>query len=315
MKRIFTLLTTFLWLSVSYAQQRDTTIPPFQKEPPIVLTEDEGTVNVDPLRLAGSVAVVGGSIAAVHIIQYNSWWKDQRGDFHLYDDPDYKQNFDKFGHAFGGYYTSFFFDEAYSWAGFNKTQSVLLGAASSLLFEFYVEVEDGFARDWGFSQGDMKANMAGTAFYVVRNTIPFMKNFNYKWTYIPSGQDPDIPNQDVNPIDDYQGQSYWITANIDGLLPRSMKGVVPDWLNLAFGVGGYSLDADTVPGDDPFKERKIAYFVGLDYDMEKIIPESNIGILNFLRRALNYWHFPAPAYRITPEPRFFILFPFKMSIG
>lgn len=306
------------------AHAQDTSLAvmqPFTKQQPTVDTTlfQNDDLNLDPLRLSASLSVVGASVAAVHILQYNSWWKDQRGDFHLYDDPDYKKNFDKLGHAFGGYYSAFFFDEAYTWAGFNKSQSVLLGAASSLIFEMYVEIEDGFARDWGFSQGDMKADILGSLFYIVRNQVPFMNNFNYKWTYFPSQQllnnAPDIPGQTLNPIDDYGGQSYWFTANINGLLPKSMQGVVPEWLNLAVGVGGYSLDAATVEGNDPFEERKLAYYIGLDYDMEKIIPESSIGILNFIRRGLNYWHFPAPAFRITPDPRFFILFPFKMTIG
>ncbi len=313
-------LAILLLLIVASANAQEDTVAPMpqiSKQQPVAdtLVLRQSTMDIDPGRLAASLAVVGSSIAGVHLIQYNSWWKDQRGDFHLYDDPDYEKNFDKVGHAFGGYVTSFFFDEAYSWAGFSKEQSVFLGAASSLLFELYVEIEDGFARDWGFSQGDMKANMAGSAFYVIRNTIPIMKNFDYKWSYIPTPKNPDPNAHQVNIIDDYQGQSYWVTANINGLLPRSMQGVVPEWLNLAFGVGGYSLDAPTVPGDDPYKDRKVAYYIGIDYDMEKIIPESSIGFLNFIRRGMKYIHFPAPAFRISPEPRFFILFPFKMSIG
>jgi hypothetical protein len=317
LKSIVVILLLLITASANAQEDSVALMPAFTKQQAtadtLILREND--MDIDPGRLAASIAVVGSSIVGVHIIQYNSWWKDQRTDFHLYDDPDYEKNFDKFGHAFGGYVTSFFFDEAYTWAGFNKQQSVLLGAASSLLFELYVEIEDGHARDWGFSQGDMKANMAGSAFYVLRNTIPFMKNFDYKWSYIPAPKNSDPNAHEVNIIDDYQGQSYWVTANINGLLPRSMQGVVPEWLNLAFGVGGYSLDAPTVPGDDPYKDRKIAYFIGIDYDMEKIIPESSIGFLNFIRRGLKYIHFPAPAYRITPEPRFFILFPFKMSIG
>jgi len=259
-----------LLLTVSAKAQEDSValMPAFTKQQIVAdtLVLGKSDMDIDPGRLAASIAIVSGSIIGVHIIQYNSWWKDQRGDFHLYDDPDYEKNFDKYGHTFGGYVGSFFFDEAYSWAGFNKDQSVLLGAASSLLFELYVEIEDGFAHDWGFSQGDLKADMAGAAFYVARNTIPFMKNFDYKWCYIPAPKNSDPNAHDVNIIDDYQGQSYWVTANINGLLPRSMQGVVPEWLNLAFGVGGYSLDAPTVPGDDPYKDRKLEYCIGIDYE-------------------------------------------------
>jgi hypothetical protein len=286
---------------------------------PIEFKADEP--KIDGLKFATSVAVLGTAIVGVHLIQYNSWWKDQRGPFHVYNDPDYKANFDKFGHAFGAYYTAHFFNEAYSWSGFDSSQSTLLAATSAALFELYVEVEDGFATSWGFSPGDAKADIAGATFYVVRNAIPLMRNFNYKWTYWPSQQyleqRPDIQGQSQNFIEDYAGQSYWITANIDGLLPRSAKGIIPSWLNLAFGVGSWSLDAaiDTTAGAKPFDKRKKAYYISVDYDIDKIIPESDIGILNFIRRAFGYWHFPAPALMISPEVKFYVLFPFRMTIG
>ncbi len=269
--------------------------------------------DIDWNRFAISTGILGAAIGGIHLLQYNSWWKDQRGPFHIVDDQDYKANFDKYGHGFGAYYASHFFREAYTWSGFDDGQAVLLGAASACLWEFYVEIEDGFATSWGFSPSDAVADIVGSAFYVARNRIPFLRNFQYKWTYFPSNQlledRPDIPGQGLNPIDDYGGQYYWGVANINGLLPKSWQGVVPDWLGLAFGVGGDNLDAED------WSQRKLAYYIALDYDLSKVIPESNIGILNFIRRALEYWHFPAPAFRIQPDPRFFILFPFRMSIG
>lgn len=274
--------------------------------------EDRGfTVreDIDWNRFAISTGILGAAIGGIHILQYNSWWKDQRGPFHIYDDQDYKVNFDKYGHGFGAYYASHFFREAFTWSGFDDGQAVLLGAVSACLWEFYVEIEDGFAKTWGFSPSDALADIAGSAFYVARNRVPFLRNFQYKWTYFPSEQLLNNHPDTRNPIDDYSGQYYWMVANINGLLPKSWQGVVPDWLGLAFGVGGDNLDALD------WSQRKLAYYIALDYDLSKVIPESKFGILNFIRRALEYWHFPAPAFRIQPDPRFFILFPFRMSIG
>lgn len=284
-------------------------------EPPEVNLRSE----IDWNRFGIAAGVLSSSIVGIHIIQYNSWWKDQRGPFHIVYDADYKANFDKIGHGFASYYAAHFFREAYAWSGFGDGQATLLGAVSASLFEFYVEIEDGFARQWGFSPGDAIANIAGSAFFVLRNRVPIMQNFQYKWSYFPSKQlldnRPDIPGQGLNPIDDYGGQYYWGVANINGLLPKRWQGAVPDWLGLAFGVGGDNLDAKEVPGPKPFANRKLAFYIGLDYDLAKLIPESDIGILNFIRRALEYWHFPAPAFRLRPDPRFFILFPLRMSIG
>jgi hypothetical protein len=277
-----------------------------------------GQADIDWNRFAGATGGLAAAITALHIYQANAWWSDQRTDFHVFDDPDYKDNIDKFGHTFGGYYSAHFFDEAFTWSGFNPLQSAALGATCAALWELYIEVEDGFARDWGFSHGDAIADLTGAGFYFLRKQIPYLDNVKYKWMYWPSKQllesRPDIPNQTQTFIEDYAGQSYWISLNVNGILPDVAKPYWPEWLNLAVGVADYSLDApaDPIRG---FADRKKSWLIALDYDLGKLIPESDYRILNFIRRALDYWHFPAPAMRITPDPRFFILFPFRMSIG
>jgi hypothetical protein len=272
-------------------------------------------------RALGAGIGLGAAITALHIYQYNSWWKNQRVPFHVIEDPSYQANFDKAGHIFGAYYSSHFFDEAFTWTGMDSATSTLFGALCGAIWEYYVEIEDGFAASWGFSRGDAKSDLIGATFFLVRNRIPFMRNFNYKWFYIPTDKllknQPDIPGQSVNFIEDYGGQSYYLTMDIHGMLPESMKPYWPSWLNLALGAGGYNINSVNLDWrlGDAFIYRKVAWYISLDYDMEKLIPESSIPFLNFIRRGLNYWHFPAPAYRFTPNPRFYILFPFQMSIG
>lgn len=272
-----------------------------------------GRDQIDWARFSIATGSLAAAVTALHIYQANAWWADQRGAFHMVDDPTYKDNFDKAGHAFGAYYSAHFFQEAYRWSGFNELQSAALGATSAALWELYIEIEDGFARDWGFSRGDAIADVAGAAFYFLRHEVPFMEGFRYKWMYFPSEQmlnnRPDIPGQTVTFIEDYAGQSYWLSYRVESALPESVKPYWPDWLNLAVGVADYSL------GNPDLSNRKKGWFIALDYDLGSLIPESDSPFLNFIRRSLDYWHFPAPALRISPEPRFFVLFPLKMSIG
>ncbi|HET6511435.1 MAG TPA: DUF2279 domain-containing protein [Candidatus Kapabacteria bacterium] len=272
-----------------------------------------GQSEIDWNRFAIATGGLTAVVAGLHIYQANAWWSDQRGDFHVFNDAEYKDDFDKFGHAFGGYYSAHFFDEAFTWSGFNELQSAALGATCAALWELYIEIEDGFARDWGFSHGDAIADLVGAGFYFARKQVPYLDNVKYKWMYWPSKQmlenRPDIPGQTLTFIEDYAGQSFWVSLNVNGLLPEAADPYWPDWLNLAVGVADYSLGAPT------FEERKKAWMISLDYDLGKVIPESDSPILNFIRRGLDYWHFPAPAMRISPDPRFFILFPFRMSIG
>ncbi len=287
------------------------TAPATQERPSAFQTSAQ---EIDWGKFAITTGILAASITGLHILQYNSWWANQRGNFHIEDDPGYEHNYDKYGHFFGGYYTSHFFQEAFSWTDMDSSQSVILGGICGAMYEFYVEIEDGYARDWGFSPGDAKADIAGAAFFILRNRFDFLRNFQYKWFYYPSGETPYIKDQTLNPLDDYGGQSYWLTVDIHRMLPISAKKYWPDWLNLAVGVSRLFNVADTL-STDPYSQRKTAYYIGLDFDMEKLIPESSIGILNFIRRGLSYWRLPAPAYRIYPDPRFFILFPLRMTIG
>ena len=270
------------------------------------------------------IAISGGgllaAIAALHVYQLNAWWANDRAPFHVIEDPDYQADFDKAGHMFGAYYSSHFFDEAYTWAGMDSAQSTLLAAFSGALWEFYVEIEDGFAGQWGFSRGDAKSDIAGATFFLLRNRIPFMRNFEYKWSYFPSTKylqnRPDIPGQKLNFIEDYGGQSYWLSMNIHGMLPENLKQYWPAWLNLTVGCAGGFLDAlDTANPSHIFDLRHKAWLISVDYDFSKLFPESDNGIWNFIKRGFDYWHFPAPAYRFYPDHKFFILFPFQMTIG
>ena len=267
------------------------------------------------------VAIAGGGLAAgvtaLHIYQANAWWSNNRAPFHVIEDDAYQAEFDKVGHSFGGYYSSFFFDEAYRWAGLDSAQSALLGAFSGALWEFYIESEDGFAHDWGFSRGDAKADIAGAAFYLLNQRVPFLRDFRVKWFYTPTNKvtegKTDIPGHQPTIIEDYGGQTYYLRADVHHMLPESAKPYWPKWLNLAFGVSGYNINAHYPDGSDNFKDRQKAYYLSLDYDMDKIIPESSIGSINFVRRALGYWHFPAPALRVYPNPKFFLIFPVSIS--
>ncbi len=321
MKKLLLLIGYIFLTSCLQAQERT----PLLDSLPKVITgqQNQSSTSLAPLQVDWTkfgiaTGILAASAVGLHILQYNSWWAKDRQPFHVYDDPVYKANFDKFGHIFGAYYASHFFKEAYQWSGLDSARSDLIASLSGAIYEFYVEIEDGYGKDWGFSPGDATADILGATFFLLRNRIDFLRNFQYKWFYFPSQQilkgNADIPGQSLNPIDDYGGQSYWVTVDINRMLPESAKRYWPSWLMLAFGMGGYNIGNESTSTDiNPEVKPQIAYYLSIDYDLEKVIPESSIGVINFLRRGLSYWHFPTPAYRITPDPRFFVLFPLRMT--
>ncbi len=240
--------------------------------------------------------VLGATVVGLHIYQRNAWWQDQRTSFHFQDDPDYALNVDKAGHFFGGAFGSFLGQKSLEWSGASRETAVWGGFAMGALFELYVEFEDGYARDWGFSPGDAYADVIGAAWPVVQHYVPAASHLQPKFSYFPSKSYRDGIHKG-NAIDDYEGQTYWMGVHVHGLLPRSWQGYWPEWLGLAVGVSVRNMphfDQEHTTAT----ERNL--IIALDYDMTKIIPGDS-WLLNALKEALNYIHFPAPAIRISPN--------------
>ncbi len=250
----------------------------------------------------GRVAIVGTALAAtvtaIHIYQRNAWWSDNRCDFHFIEDPDYALNIDKAGHFYGGALSSFIGQKSMEWSGFSRTASVWGGFAIGALFELYVEVEDGYGCDWGFSRGDAYADLAGAAWPVLQYYVPTFQHFQPKYSYWPSDEYLNGIHHG-NAIDDYNGQTYWMGVHVHGLLPKTWQDYWPSWLGFAVGLG-----VRNVGSENPL-ERHI--YISLDYDFTEILPGDS-WFLYTLKQALNFIHFPAPAIRISPSGVFYVLY-------
>ena len=100
-----------------------------------------------------------------------------------------------------------------------------------------------------------------------------------------------------NVLKDYNGQTYWLSVNVNSFLDSKSK--FPKWLNFAFGYGADGmLGARTNPTyykDKllPVYERGRQYYVSADIDLSKIRSKSA-----FLKAVLNIVGFvkiPMPA--------------------
>jgi hypothetical protein len=247
---------------------------------------------VNTTRLAfvagGAVVIMG----AVHVYQTNGWWKNNRRSFHFREDYQYALHVDKIGHFYAANLFTFLLNKAFIWANYDEPSSLYLGAGLSTLLQTYVELEDGFST-WGFDRVDFAADVAGAWYPVAQYHLPALRNFNLKFSYIPSKNinAPGVfPGQKHLLMDDYEGQTFWLSVNVDALLPGPIEPYWPDFLDAAVGYGARNLLMGS-----PYHE----VFIALDYDMTKIIPRST-GFLRALGDALNFVHFPAPAVRISP---------------
>jgi len=254
---------------------------------------DSSEINTTRLAIIGGTLAVG--VTTIHVYQANGWWKYNAAAFHFQEDLTYGLWVDKLGHFYAANVLTFMFSRSLQWANFSERSSLWWGFAGSALFQTYVEVEDGF-HTWGFDRVDFAFDIAGAFYPLVQHYVPALQDFNFKFSYHPS----DLLN---NPggvgfrgqkhlmMDDYEGQTIWLSFRMNNILPSSVEPYWPDWLCLAVGYG-----ARDVATPDPYP----VVFLALDYDVSRIIPD-HTSFLKLLGEALNFIHFPAPAVRITPS--------------
>lgn len=253
------------------------------------------TSGINPVRFGIVTGTVAATIAVIHIYQTNGWWQGNRAPFHFQEDLQYGRSVDKLGHFYGGTVMAFILRKSYRWAGFSDEASLYWGSAGSLLFQTYVEIEDGFST-WGFDRVDFASDVAGAVWPIAQFHSPFLRNFDFKFSYHPS---PELDNpggsgfkgQKHILFDDYEGQTIWLSMKMHNLLPEGINTYWPEFLNLAVGYG-----ARDVLSSKPYS----VFFLAFDLDMTKVIPD-NTPFLKLLGEALNFIKVPMPAVQISPR--------------
>jgi hypothetical protein len=260
-------------------------------------------VKIDPLRTEIDypvLALVGGTAlavgTAVHFYQANAWWKDQRTSFKFQNDPAYALGLDKIGHFYGAYLLSHFFSAGFEAANIQAEQSALYGSLAALAFQIYVEIQDGFGAQWGFSTVDAAADMLGAAYAVGQYYVPYLKNFQPRFSYLPSEKFKSGQHKDGNIFDDYEGQKFWLSVRMKEVMPRTISRYWPSFLMLSFGIGVRNLDGSGGGQRE--------YYIGFDFDAETIPLHGKFW--QFVKNTLNYFHFPMPGVRISPDSVFLV---------
>lgn len=270
---------------------------------------------IQPIPTALLGAGYLGLFIGLHQVQANAWWSDQRGEFHVVEDWEYANGLDKFGHFYGGYINSTLFQGLLTECGFSYEASVWTGAAMGLAYQTYVEIEDGFATEWGFSPSDAASNFLGAGFTVAQYYVPWLQNITPRWSYVPvtwtGGQQ--ITTRPTTFIDDYNSTTFWFSFNIDNMLPSSAAEHWPDWLTVDVGYGIY--DYGQVDSNNIYVGGRPRFMIGLNYNWMKIIPPLP-GFLNYVRSFLNYIHMPGPTLEVGSDgTKFRIFYPFTITIG
>ncbi|MCS7230181.1 MAG: DUF2279 domain-containing protein [Candidatus Kryptonium sp.] len=277
--RFFVLIfTLFFILNLSFAGSSD----------------DSSKVNL--YRLGIVLGVTGAILTIAHIQQYNSWWKGELTSFHFRDDLNQVLNADKFGHAYFSFLVSDLLGRSLCWAGVEKNLSLIFGGVGSLLFQTYVEIEDGFRPKLGFSISDQISNIIGAFLPYARENFEFLKSVNFKISVFPSEKFKSGAHRFI--IDDYESLYFWLCFDVSKILNVDVfKTWFIDIIDIAVG---YSVKQINWDGSG---KREI--FLGFDYDLTKI--PIKMHLFKQIINLLNYYRLPAPSVRIVPRFRFYLI--------
>jgi len=250
---------------------------------------------VDPLKMTILGVAAAGVFTGFHIYYSNTWWKDQRDYFKYAADGYYARNMDKASHIFTANFFTVATATAYEWAGVSPDKAMLYGAITSMVYETYIEINDGFAPIWGFDWGDVGANIVGAVYPFLQNEVKPLENINFKWSFHPDWLKKKASAGD-DLLDDYTNMTFWMSVNPMLVLPKSVTNAkfYPKFLAIAIGMG---LQNASHTGGSKFAETK--WILSLDWDVNKL--PGNSDFMKKLKKILNFYHFPAPAVRISPS--------------
>lgn len=248
-----------------------------------------------------SIVALSGAYATTLIAGYSMWWRDGNRSFSFFSPGKGEgwlgdrssMGIDKIGH----FYTSYFFyrlsKNLLEWGGYPESNSKEIAALLSFGLGVIVEVGDGFSK-YGFDYQDLTFNTMGVGYAYLQDVFPLLKNFNFKWSYIPTHNFHFPPNLTST----YEAHIYWLTADIHNLLGNSEINIWPKFLQA--GVG-FSVS-------DDYKRREFIF--GFDFNLKEIFTTQNKD-WDLIINTANMLHFPAPGIKYSkgrkPEYRLFIL--------
>lgn len=204
--------------------------------------------------IGAEAAIITGIMSSLYVSWYSG---SETGGFHFYDDNGEWLLMDKLGHANSCYNFANIGYEALTMTGMDEKHSILYGAPLGITIMSIVEIFDGLSSDWGFSWGDMGANVFGTGLFMAQQALWHEQRIAMKYSYHNSG----CSKYDVrNPVtmerdyimgkdwldrlyEDYSGITVWLACDVKSLFMKDTSRY-PSWLGWAIGYGAEGMTGE-----------------------------------------------------------------------
>ena len=249
-----------------------------------------------------TVITVGGIGYGATILGLSQlWYKEQGlGSFRFFNDNAEWNQVDKVGHFFSTYHFSRLGNQVLTWANIEQRKAAFWGSVIGTGLLLPIEILDGFSPEFGFSYGDMIANVAGSGFFLAQELIWGEQRVKPKYSFHQTSLaevKPDLlgANLPEQLFKDYNGQTYWLSFDIEKFTRNSG---FPKWLNLAVGYGAHDMIRarefqNEAEGFSSFRQ----WYFGLDFDLTSI--RTNKKWLKTALFILDIIKLPAPALEFS----------------
>jgi uncharacterized protein YfiM (DUF2279 family) len=263
----------------------------------------QDTLNVKRLKTVVATEAVVYSVSMIGL--YQLWYKNEpTSPFHLFNDNQQWLYMDKIGHTMTSYYVGKVGYEALSWSGVTEKKAIWYGGTLGLAFLTSVEVFDGYSSGWGFSTGDMAANVLGSGLFIGQQLGWKEQRVLLKYSFYPTdyaAKRPNMLGENLlqQSLKDYNGQTYWLSVNVASFLNDETR--FPKWLNVAVGYGADGMlggrNNEFVSDNQYFDysniKRQKQFYLSLDVDLTRIKTKNQF--LSAVFNTFGFIKFPFPA--------------------
>lgn len=261
-------------------------------------------------RALAMAGIHGGLYGGSLLLLNQVWYADYaRGKFRTFNDFPEWQQVDKVGHTWSAYQLSRASFTGWRWVGLPEKKQVLLAGLSGFAFLTVIEILDGFSEEWGWSWSDFGANIAGSGLFIGQQLGWKEQRISFKFSFhrmqypeaMLNKRSDDLYGASLpeRMLKDYNGQTYWLSANLKSFLPETK---LPGWLNLSVGYGAKGMFGGTENiWEDPQTNilmdrtdisRRRQWYLAPDIDFTKI--KTNKKWVRSLFNVLNAFKMPAP---------------------
>ncbi len=236
-------------------------------------------------RSALSLGVVGGTYATTWVLVSAAWWtRENASSRFLWRDEgafgldSYAGGADKVGHFYANYVMMRLYSDVLAWGGFGRATA--LGGATLLTTGFFtaIELKDAYQRNYGFSTGDVVANLAGQGAAFAMLLVPGLDDaMSIRLMYFPSRDFRRELGADGAPnfAEDYSGQTYLLAFHLAALEVtepgESLGGLRYFDVSVGFGTRGF----EPVPrAPEPVSQRlTLGFSVNLQTFFDDVMDE------------------------------------------